>query len=170
MIELHKLSKTTASRKKRLGRGHGSGRGKTAGRGTKGQGARNDISQKLGLAGKSFLRRLPLYRGKFRNKPKNNKLLAVNVKYLNVLPTNSIVDLDLLIEKHIVEKEWAKLCGVKILGDGNCEKAFIVKLPCSKGAIKKIEAAGGKVEMEKAEKKMVKSTDRGKKSTKKKNG
>lgn len=146
MIKLNQFPKTTKHPKKRLGRGMGSGRGKTSGRGTKGQKSRKKISKKLGIAGTSFIRRLPLYRGKLRNKPIRQKPLAVNLKYLNVLPGNSTVDLDLLIKHHIIDKESAFKYGIKILGDGELSIPLVVKLPCSKNAANKIEKAGGKVE------------------------
>ncbi len=147
MINLHNLSKIKSRSKKRLGRGHGSGRGKTAGRGTKGQRAREDIPLKLGLTGVSYVRRLPLFRGKFRNKPHGKKPFVVNVKYLNLFSDNSVVDLDSLIKINIVNSDIAKKHGVKILGNGDLSKKLIVKIVCSKGAIKKIEKAGGKVQL-----------------------
>lgn len=150
MIELNKLPKITQPEKKRLGRGHGSGRGKTAGRGTKGQKARGKISPIAGFGSMALIRRLPLMRGKYRNKPKSRRSLIVNIKYLNLLPKNSIVDSDLLITHHIVTSDEAKKCGVKILGDGNINIPLIVRLPISSSAAKKIEAAGGKVEYKKA--------------------
>lgn len=146
MTELKKLLKTTKSAKKRLGRGHGSGRGKTAGRGTKGQRAREKIPFRIGAGGVSFIRRLPLYRGKLRNKPKRNKPLVVNVKYLNLFKENSQITLESLIKAHILPEKEAKQSGVKILGDGELSVALIVKLPTSAGAAKKIEKAGGRVE------------------------
>lgn len=162
MIELNSLPKIITPKKKRLGRGAGSGRGKTAGRGTKGQKAKESIPKTLGLGGKSFLRRLPLYRGKFRNKPRGSKPLAVNIKYLNILPANSVVDLNFLVDHHIVEADLAKKCGVKILGEGNLDRALTVKLHCSKGAAQKIKAAGGKID--------YKQTNNNKKVKKRENG
>lgn len=146
MITLSKLSKITKRRKKRLGQGHGSGRGKTAGRGTKGQKARAKMSLAFRAAEISLIRRLPLIRGKYRNKPRKNKPIAVNVKYLNLFQPKSRVDLDALVAMRIVKQDEASLCGVKILSNGELKVPLVVKLPCSKKAIKKIEAAGGKVE------------------------
>ncbi len=145
MIKLNQLTKTTSHLKKRLGQGHGSGKGKTAGRGTKGQRSRGKISMSLKEFGVSFTRRLPLYRGKYRNKRVGAKDLAVNLKYLNVFPANAVVDKESLIKKNIVSKN-AKDHGIKILGDGELTIPLIVKLPCSKRAAEKIIAAGGKVE------------------------
>lgn len=144
-MELHKLPRLLKSPKKRLGRGHGSGRGKTAGRGTKGQKARGRI--KLGFEGGQLplIKRLPLRRGKGRNKPLKPGQIIVNVKYLNLLPQNTEVDLEALIRARIVKEDEARAFGVKILGDGELAIPLTVKLPCSGGAKKKIEKAGGKV-------------------------
>src|SRR3989338_1135351 len=147
-MNLNNLPKTTNRKKKILGRGIGSGKGKTAGRGTKGQKARGKIPLKLGFGGTIFVRRLPLYRGKYRNKPHGKKLLVVNLKYLNILPKNSVVDIDLLIAHNIIRAKDVPTSGVKILGEGKLEKALTVKLPCSKRASKKIESAGGSVKNE----------------------
>src|SRR3990167_5043373 len=148
MTDLHNLPKTTEKKKKILGRGGGSGRGKTSGRGTKGQKSRGKISVKLGEGGVSFVRRLPLYRGKYRNKPFHKKPLVVNLKLLNCIPKDSEVDINLLTHYHLVDKRDAEIYGVKILGDGQITIPLIVMLPCSKRAMKKIEAAGGKVKFE----------------------
>ena len=91
-------------------------------------------------------KRLPYRRGKGRNKPIKDKFLIVNVKYLNTLPKNEVVDINSLIKYKIVREIDAKRFGVKILGDGEIEKALTIKLPISKNAAKKIEKAGGKVE------------------------
>lgn len=160
MINLTQLPKTTKRGKKRLGQGHGSGRGKTAGRGTKGQKARAKMSLTFRASELSLIRRLPLIRGKYRNKPKKHKALVVNVKYLNLLPANSAVDIGMLSKHRIINQEEAVACGVKILSGGDLKIPLTVKLPCSKKAVKKIEAAGGKVES--------KSTDKHQSADKKK--
>lgn len=129
---------------KRLGRGHGSGKVKTSGRGTKGQKAREKI--KLAFAGSSlqasWLKRLPLVRGKGKNKSYKEQPTVVNVKYLNGLKPNSEVTLESLKAAKVIEDNINR---VKILGDGELTVALNVKLPCSKGAAKKIEKAGGKI-------------------------
>lgn len=148
MVTLHKLPKITKHRKKRLGQGHGSGRGKTGGRGTKGQHAR-DTSLPATFSGGALalVKRLPLIRGKLRNKSFRKKKLIVNLKFLNILPKNTVVDIDSLIKFHILSKD-AKDFGVKILGDGEIKIPLMIKLPVSKRAGKKIEAAGGKIELQ----------------------
>lgn len=145
MTNLTNLPKITARPAKRLGRGHGSGKVKTAGRGTKGQKAREKV--KLAFAGSSlqasWLKRLPLMRGKGKNKSHNiNRPFIVNLKYLNSLKPQTEVTMKSLIENKIIGNGVEK---VKILGDGELAVPLIVKLPCSKGAIKKIEKAGGKI-------------------------
>ena len=143
-MKLNNLPKITERPKKRVGRGHGSGKVKTSGRGTKGQKARENI--KLSFAGSSlqasWLKRLPLMRGKGKNKSYAEKATVVNVKYLNNLKPNSEVTVKTLQAANIIDKRVTK---VKILGDGELKVALNVKLPVSKSAAKKIEKAGGKV-------------------------
>lgn len=145
MIKLHQLPKTTTIGKKRLGQGLGSGKGKTAGRGTKGQSAKGTIAKALGAAGIFLVKRLPLYRGKYRNKPRGHKAFAVNLKYLNILPKDTVVDVETLKKYHILDANFPAHHNVKILGEGKLEVVLIVNLPVSKGALKKITDAGGKV-------------------------
>ncbi|MBI4097562.1 MAG: 50S ribosomal protein L15 [Candidatus Levybacteria bacterium] len=143
---LNNLPKIKRSSKKRLGQGHGSGKVKTAGRGTKGQKARGKIPSYFEGGALPLIKRLPFRRGKGRNKSFRNVPLIVNVKYLNILPKNQVVDINCLIKYRIVKAEDAKQFGVKILGDGEIKQALIIKLPISKSAAKKIEKAGGHVE------------------------
>ncbi|OGG15970.1 50S ribosomal protein L15 [Candidatus Gottesmanbacteria bacterium RIFCSPHIGHO2_02_FULL_39_14] len=147
MADLSKLPKIKENRKKRLGQGHGSGKGKTAGRGTKGQKSREKISTSIKLAGVSFVKRLPLFRGKGRHKRISSKPLVINIKDLADLTENTVIDLDFLVKKRLVKKDQAQAFGIKILGEGSLKIPLIVKLPTSKNASKKIEKAGGKVEV-----------------------
>lgn len=171
MIELHNLSKITEKRKKRLGRGHGSGRGKTAGRGTKGQKARGTISLTIAGSYLANVKRLPLFRGKYRNKPLKHKALVVNVKYLNAFKANDVIDAGTLVAYGILKKDDADRYRIKILGDGELKLPLTVKLPCSQGAREKIIAAGGKVEghdqIKKEEKKSAKPEEEKPKKIKK---
>ena len=145
-MKLSSLAKITKTRQKRLGQGHGSGRGKTSGRGTKGQRARRNIPLSFEGGALTLIKRLPFMRGKGKNKTFKSSPIAINVKFLNLLKKNSIVDIKLLIENKIVDSEHAKRNGVKILGDGDLNIPLTVKLPVSKGAEKKIVEAGGRVE------------------------
>ncbi|MBU0569615.1 50S ribosomal protein L15 [Patescibacteria group bacterium] len=141
------LAKVVTGRKKRRGRGFGSGKGgHTTGRGQKGQKSRRTIGILFeGLkTKKSFYKRLPLRRGKGKFKAKD-KPLIVKVSLLNYLPAGSKVNIDSLIANKIVDKKQAMALGVKILGDGEIKKKLIIELPISKSAAKKIEKAGGKI-------------------------
>lgn len=147
-MKLNQLPKITTRKKKRVGRGYGSGvGGHTVGRGAKGLKARGKVS--LTFDGtkikKSFLKRLPLRRGKGKFKPFKPKPIVVKVGYLNLLPKGTAVDLKTLIKHKIVNEKEAKKYGVKILGDGELQKPLKVKLPCSQGAKKTIKKAGGEV-------------------------
>src|SRR3989344_3544511 len=145
-MALNKLKKITKKGKRRLGQGHGSGRGKTGGRGTKGQKARGKIPLSFEGGALSLIKRLPLRRGKGRHKVFKKKPIIVNVKVLNLLKKDSIVDIDSLIKNKIVDGEDAKNYGVKVLGEGELKVPLTVRLPISKGAAAKIKKAGGHVE------------------------
>lgn len=142
---LSSLPKIVAKKKRRLGQGHGSGRVKTAGRGTKGQNARNSVPIFFEGGAVTLLKRLPFRRGKGRNNVFKKKPIAVNVSALNLFQKGEIVTIETLVEKHIVDAKQAKIYGVKILGDGVLSVSLTVSLPVSKGAKAKIEAAGGQV-------------------------
>lgn len=145
-MALHELKKIKKSSKNRLGQGHGSGRGKTAGRGTKGQKARGKIPLYFEGGALPLIKRLPFRRGKGKNKVFKKKPLVVNIKVLNLLKKDSIVDINSLIKNKIVDEKDAKMYGVKILGEGDLRMPLTVKLPISKGAENKIKKAGGRVE------------------------
>lgn len=142
-MKLNELPKVTAKGKRRLGQGHGSGRVKTAGRGTKGQKARGKIPLRFEGGAVPLIKRLPMLRGRSRNKVFKKKPIALNVKYLNILPKGTRVDLKTLIAHKIVDGSDANTYGVKILGEGELSVALTVLLPCSKGASIKIAKAGG---------------------------
>lgn len=142
-----KLPKAKTKSKKRVGRGYGSGRGgHTAGRGTKGQRSRSKVG--IMFEGtkmkKSFVKRLPLRRGKGKFKAKE-KPMIIKLGYLNVLPSGSKVNIATLVKHGIVKEEDAKNYGVKILGDGKLERKLVVEVPISKSAAKKVEKVGGKI-------------------------
>lgn len=145
-MNLHTLTKTTEKKKRRLGQGHGSGRGKTAGRGTKGQNARSSRALSFEGGALPLIKRLPFRRGKGKNKSFKKRPLIINVKLLSVFKKDSVVDIESLIAKKLVDSQLAKYFGVKILGDGELETSLVIKLPVSKGALTKIKKAGGKVE------------------------
>lgn len=128
----------------RRGRGHGSGNGKTAGRGHKGQKARSGAGGKTGFEGGQMplYRRLPK-RG-FHNR-NTKEIVAINVALLNVFDDGAEVDVPALKSKGLISNPRD---GVKILGNGDLDKKLTVRVnQFSKAAIEKIEAAGGKAEV-----------------------
>lgn len=145
-MQLHELAPVEGSTKeaKRKGRGVGTGNGKTAGRGHKGQKARTGGGVRPGFEGGQMplARRLPK-RG-FTN-IFAKKYAFVNVSDLEVFENGATVDAAALLEKHLISKE---LDGVKILGNGEISKSLTVKaVKFSESAKAKIEAAGGKAEV-----------------------
>ena len=130
-------------RRKRVGRGCGSGMGKTATRGHKGQNARKGHKQKLGFEGGQMplVRRLPK-RG-FNNARFRVEALAVNVSTLEKLfNAGDEITIETLAAKGLSDNKRPR---VKILATGELTKKFTVKVPCSAAAKTKIEAAGGTV-------------------------
>jgi large subunit ribosomal protein L15 len=129
---------------RRLGQGHGSGRSKTAGRGTKGQNARSSRSLSFEGGALPLKKRLPFLRGKNKNKVFKRVPVVLNVSALNALPKGSTVDVAFLVKQGIVGKKEA-VDGVKILGNGSLDISLKVMLPTSSSAAKAIEKAGGSV-------------------------
>ena len=134
-----------AKGKKRVGLGHGSGRGKTSGRGTKGLKARGRVPLDFEGGALPLIKRLPFLRGKGRNKSLKNKPVVLNVSALNGLPKETTVDLETLAKHKLIRLEEGKTHGVKILGDGELGVALTVKVSVSKGAAAKITKAGGSI-------------------------
>ena len=127
----------------RRGRGHGSGNGKTAGKGHKGQKARSG-APRLGFEGGQMplFRRLPK-RG-FKNINHKN-IVGINVCALDVFEDGAVVDVQALKDQGIIKKE---LDGVKILGNGEITKKLTVKANAFSAVAKeKIEALGGTTEV-----------------------
>ena len=144
-MKLHELSPAEGSVKEnfRKGRGAGSGNGKTAGKGHKGQNARSGGGVRPGFEGGQ----LPLYRKLPKRGFKNRFAVnysIVNVAALNKFEDGAVVDLEALIAAKIVRKP---LDGLKVLGNGELTKKLTVKATVfSATAKEKIEAAGGKIE------------------------
>lgn len=145
-MRLHELSPAPGASKdvKRKGRGHGSGNGKTAGKGHKGQNARSGGGVRPGFEGGQ----MPLY----RRIPKRGftnifakQYAEVKLTDLNKFEDGTVVTPQLLKESGVIRK----VCdGVVVLGTGNIEKKLTVQAArVTKGAKEKIEAAGGKVEV-----------------------
>ncbi len=145
-MDLSNLQPAIGSTKnrKRLGRGAGSGTGKTAGKGHKGQKARSGGSIKAGFEGGQMplQRRLPK-RG-FTNTAKKVYVL-IKLQDLDRFEAGSVVDIEALGQAGLLSKI---VDGVKVLGNGELGKALTVKAhKFSKSAVEKIEAAGGKAEV-----------------------
>ena len=144
-MELHTLTNTPGARqrRKRVGRGCGSGMGKTSTRGHKGAGARKGHKQKLMFEGGQMplVRRLPK-RG-FNNAGFNAKALGVNLADLEKkFESGSEITVEALAKAGFSDNKRPK---VKILATGELTKKFTVKVPCSAAAKAKIEAVGGTV-------------------------
>lgn len=144
-MELSNLTNTPGARerRKRVGRGCGSGMGKTSTRGHKGQGARKGHKQKLGFEGGQMplVRRIPK-RG-FNNAAFNAKALGVNVADLEKkFEAGAEITVETLAKAGFTDNKRPK---IKILANGELTKKFTVKVPCSAAAKAKIEAVGGTV-------------------------
>ena len=145
-MKLHELSPAAGSKKdvKRIGRGAGSGQGKTAGKGHKGQKARAGRGMQVGFEGGQMplQRRLPK-RG--FNNIFAKQYVTINIEALEAFEDGTEVTEQLLLEKGIVRKT---LDGVKILGRGELTKKLTVKVTkYTESAKEKIEKAGGKAEV-----------------------
>ncbi len=145
-MKLFELQPGVGSNKdtKRKGRGHGSGNGKTAGRGHKGQNARSGGGVRIGFEGGQ----VPIYR-RLPKRGFNNvfalKYAEINVSDLNKFEDGTVVDAALLKEAGIIKKT---LDGIKVLGNGEVSKKVTVKAAkFTEAAKEKIVAAGGKYEV-----------------------
>lgn len=145
-MKLNELSATPGATKeaRRIGRGHGSGQGKTAGKGHKGQKARSGGGVRAGFEGGQMplQRRIPKrgFNNIFRK-----EYISVNVSSLNRFENGAEVDAAALVEAGVINKSCN---GVKILANGELTKKLTVKAAAfSEAAKAKIEAAGGKTEV-----------------------
>jgi large subunit ribosomal protein L15 len=148
-MKLHDLKPNQGSKKnkKRVGRGISAGQGKTAGRGTKGQGARAGGGTRLYHQGGNlpFFRRLPFVRGKGFTPINRIEYYEINLEKLASFPADSLVTPDNLVEARVLRDTRKP---VVILGRGDVDVALKVQVHrISKSAREKIEAVGGKVEI-----------------------
>ena len=146
-MKIYEMSPQYGSKKsvKRLGRGTGSGLGKTSGKGHKGQWARSGGGVRIGFEGGQMplARRLPK-RGFDNNWKKVYSV--VNISSFEVFEENTVITAELLLAAGILSK--IEPYGLKVLGDGEITKAYTVKAAkFTKSAIEKIEKIGGKVEV-----------------------
>lgn len=148
-MKLHELKPQEGAKKerKRVGRGIAAGQGKTAGRGTKGQGARSGGGTRLYHQGGNlpFFRRLPFVRGKGFTPINRVEYNEVNLYQLTQFPAGSEITPETLAQARLLRDERNP---VVILGDGELHTALKVKVHrVSQGARAKIEAAGGSIEL-----------------------
>lgn len=142
-------------RRKRLGRGPGSGTGKTSGRGTKGLGARSGGGVRPGYAGGQ----IPMYMQQAKLRGPNHKksmpfgpfrthTVPINVGQLAVFEAGTVVDVEVLEARGIVKNNTQRQWPVKILAEGDLDRALTVRAHAFSAAAKaKIEAAGGTAEV-----------------------
>lgn len=146
MVDLSNLPKTTKRGKKRIGRGKRGARGAKSGRGTKGALKRGKMPLYFEGGALPLTKRIPMLRGKSKNKPLKEKPVIINVEELNRLRSGSVVTKERLIEEGLVKEKEAKRYGIKILGRGKLEKVIKIEgIKISAGAKKKIEAVGGEI-------------------------
>lgn len=147
-MKLHELSPAPGSVKevKRIGRGHGSGQGKTAGKGHKGQWARSGGGVKPGFEGGQTKLAMRIPKRGFNNKNFATVYATVNVSDLErKFESGAVVDEAAIVEAGLLKKTFD---GVKILGRGEITKSLTVKVAkFSESAKSKIESAGGKAEV-----------------------
>ncbi len=146
-MKLNELKSNPGSthRRKVVGRGPGSGHGKTSTRGEKGQKARSGASIPAWFEGgqNPLYKRVP--RRGFSNKRFAKRYAIINVSELNIFESDAVVTPEMMIEKKLVKKE---LKGIKILGNGKLEKKLTIKANVfTNSAINKIEELGGKAEV-----------------------
>ena len=146
-MKLHELEKNIGAThaRKRVGRGPGSGLGKTSGKGQKGQKARSGVSISPVFEGGQ----LPLYRRLpkrgFTNAKFKTRYATINVDALNVFENGTVVTEALLKEKGLIKNQ---LDGVKVLGNGKLEKKLTIQVSkFSASALEKIKEAGSKAEV-----------------------
>ena len=145
-MKLHDLTAVPGSTRvaKRIGRGHGSGQGKTAGKGHKGQKARSGYSMRPDFEGGQMPYTMRVPKRGFNNIFAKT-IVSINVGSLNVFEDGAVVDAKALCEAGLVKKACD---GIKVLSNGTLTKKLTVQVAAfSEAAKQKIEAAGGKAEV-----------------------
>ena len=151
-MKLNKSTKIFNKKKKKVGRGYGSGKGgHTVGKGMKGQASRSGFKKVKGWIRESKIRSLPKLRGIGKRSAKrgyvNSKVnyVALNVSDLNVFSDGEVINRKILRETGVIKGKGKKIT-IKILGQGEVKKKLVIEgLQISEVAKKKIVAAGGKV-------------------------
>lgn len=143
-MQLNNLPKMQAKAKKRIGRGLGSGKGKTGGRGTKGQKARGKVPASFIGGALPLYKKLPFRRG-LGNRKVSEEALIVKTSDLNKLKAKSVVNTQTLTEAGLILGKESSKKTIKILANEELKVALTVELPVSKKAKELIEKAGGAV-------------------------
>ena len=136
------LMKIVDRSKKRVGRGHGSGKVKTSGRGTKGQNARGKTHPGFEGGQLALIKRLPYLRGKGRNQSRTAKAFVIPIGALEALPSDTKVTLEVLRKYHMID---AGITKVKFVGGGTLTHALTIALPVTGSAKLAVEKSGGKI-------------------------
>jgi len=144
---LSNLPQVNLKKKKRLGRGLGSGKGSKSGT-TRHQKARESIPLHFEGGQGRIVKKFPLLRGKGKNNSIKKKAFVINLETLNNLKDNAIVNTALLIKENIITNGNESL-PVKILANGQLKKKLIIKLSVSKKVKEAVEKLGGQVEVKK---------------------
>lgn len=142
MVSLNQLPKIHQKRPKRVGRGWGSGKGKYAGRGNKGQGSREKAKWLFEGGQAKLQKRLPMIRGKAKNKTIRTRPQIINLSFLEqnkAIKNGMIIDQAFLIKIARIEKGQT----VKLLSQGKLTKKLIIKIKASEKAVKKVQQVGG---------------------------
>ena len=146
---LSNLPQVNIKKKKRLGRGLGSGKGSKSGRGTtRHQKARESVPLHFEGGQGRIVKKYPLLRGKGKNNSINAKAFVIDLETLNKLAENSIVSRETLIKENIITNGNEKL-PIKILANGQLKKKLNIKLPVSKKVKEAVEKLGGTIEVKK---------------------
>ena len=144
-MELNNLPKSATHRSKRVGRGPGSGLGKTSGRGENGQKSRSGASIPAVFEGGQTPLFRRLHKRGFSNARFKTRYATINVGDLNCFKDGDVVTPEVLKEKGIIKKS---LSGIKVLGDGKLEKKLTIKAHrFTRSALDKIEKSGSKAEV-----------------------
>lgn len=144
-MQLNNLDKLIDKSKKRLGRGTGSGKGKTGGRGTKGQKARGKIPASFVGGSLPLYKKLPFVRG-WGNMKSKPKPVVVSLNELNRFKAGSEISIESFVAVGLITEADSKKRGIKILDRGELTvKGLSIKLPVSAKTKIKIESSGGKV-------------------------
>lgn len=144
-MQMHTLKRKTANKRSRQV-GRGGTRGKTAGKGTKGQNARSGRKKRPEM--RDIIKRIPKLRGRGVSPLKGIRgfAQAVNLSALAGFPAGTVISPTLLLEKEMIRKESGALPRVKILGGGDISQKLVFRsCEVSESARKKIEAAGGSI-------------------------